>query len=120
MTRLYPYDLSFFCQSLLNYPNATVGSIIILREVDIATNAPGSLAKSLTPSQANCIITIKVNNTSVGTVLFLSGSSVGHITMTAQTLLTGDIVSIVSPSVLDNTLGDIMIHLTGYSRSLPL
>ena len=120
MTRLYPYDLSFYCQSLLNYPNATIGSIIILREVDIATNAPGSLARSMTPALTDCVITIKVNNVIVGNVTFVAGSTVGTIIMTQQTLLTSDIISIVSPSVLDLTLGDIMIHLTGYSRSLPL
>lgn len=120
MSRLFPYDLSFFYPGVLNYASAVIGSIIVLREIDILIGAPTSLAKSMVPAHAPCTINIAVNHIVVGSVFFNTGSTVGIITMPATVLVAGDIVSIISPSTLDSTLADVMLTLTGYSRSIPL
>lgn len=108
-----PYDIVSF------YPGVPADSAIVLRVVIPRTvvfpiNATGSYANARVAATASTTLTLAINGTPVGTIVFGVGGTVGTWTFSAQqTVAAGDVLTITNQASADTTLADISITFTG-------
>lgn len=109
-----PYDVA------MNYnstppPNANVLTFIAARDFTLPANFVGSQAEFITgPSAAPVVLSIQHNGATVGTITFngTGNNAVGVFAGTAQTVLAGDTIDILTPAAL-NGAANLTITLAG-------
>lgn len=112
-----PYDFSFFFNGK---PDAAfeILRVPVTRQINLPAGLLGSQAVCETAATADATLNIKRISggvtTTIGTIKFAAGAFVGTFTFdSAVTLLQGDILLIVAPSVQDSTLATIGGALAG-------
>jgi hypothetical protein len=74
----------------------------------------GSRASAGTAATASSVFSLKKNGTEFATITFGIGATTGTIVAASATIFaTGDILSLVAPSVRDTTLADLSFALLG-------
>jgi hypothetical protein len=113
MNRGVPYDIA----SGVSGPIAASQYVLFFvasRAVNIPANFGSSQAKVLTAFTAAATYTIYHNGTSVGTIDFAAGGTVGSFsTATAFALAVGDELTIQAPSTADSTAANLAITIEG-------
>lgn len=99
-----PYDMY---GSYLGQPSATqlLWRIVMVRQITLPVNLTGSQAICLTaPTNSSLTLSISRNGTSIGTIDYLSNSTVGSFTFAAQVVFNaGDILQVNGPASTDST-----------------
>ena len=73
-----------------------------------------SQAISNTAANAVSTFTLRKNTTSIGTITFSAGGTIGNITFTAtQNFSVGDVLKVECPNPQDSALADIAITIKG-------
>ena len=109
-----PYDIALFVSGTMLNATEVVASFLATRTVSLKQNLPGSLAKAKVAPLSATAYSINVNGTQQGTVNFATGSAVGTITWpNGLNLQAGDLLEIVTPSTVENTIKDVSIALVG-------
>lgn len=102
----YPYDIAL---SVVGKPDANkvVAKVVMPRPIRVPNNFLGSLAVADIAPTAAFTLTVKVGTTTVGTVLFAAGSTVGSFTYSLSGDLIierGEVLSLTSQATADSTL----------------
>ena len=80
----------------------------------IPAGGTGSYAKAANSATASTTVTIKLNGSSVGTIVWAASSATGAFTIGSPIVLAaGDALQLVAPATPDTTLADIGITLAG-------
>ena len=112
-----PYDMAFFIAGLMQ-PSTTVGSFAITRNVFIAANAPGSVAKADAAATVATSLDVLKNGTIIGSIDYSIGSLTGTFTLVSPVDLTaGDLLQIKTRSSVDATLRDLTITIVGCAQT---
>lgn len=86
-------------------------------KMDIPMDAAASFATSEQAPDADYVITIRKNGTSVGTIRFLSGTTTGAIQLNATiALVAGDALSFVAPADVDENFIGLSVTMTGVRK----
>jgi hypothetical protein len=108
----YPYDIGFFVTGSF-ISGEVLAAFVMDREVSFVANYSPSQCIALTAATAASVITIKQNGTSIGTITFGIGGTVGAFAGTAATFQIGDVLEFVGPVTADATLGNLCITFSG-------
>lgn len=118
-----PYDFTFSCFDVMS-ASEVLGGTIMSRSVTVPSGLVGSKAWCDTPpTTSSAQFNILKNSTSVGTVVFSPGSSIGVFTMnTNQVLNPGDNLKVVADATnFDGTLANVMVTLvSNYALPAPI
>lgn len=107
------YDFIPFWESTLN-SNKAIWGVRVDRACSYPAGLTGSYATATTAALAECILTIKKNGTSVGTITWAAAGTVATLAMAAQLdLVAGDLLQIWTPLVADAQLAGVTISLKG-------
>jgi len=107
------YDLA---GSTLSMPtaNAVLFRFSVSRAFKLPVGLVGSYAESTVVSTDTVNYAIKINDVSVGSINFTAGNNIGTFTFTTErSLITGDILTIVTPSTADATHNNIAWTFAG-------
>lgn len=107
-----PYDVGTTVAGKL-VSSSVILTFVAVRNFTIPSSYTGSMAKAAVAAFASCVLDVKKNGTSIGTITFAAGSSTGVFSGTAGSFTAGDILTIVGPSTADTTLADIGVTLMG-------
>lgn len=92
--------------------NACIFMFAVTESVVIPLGAPGSAAKAYSAAAALTTFTIYKNTTSIGTISFAAGASVGSFSFIAPIYFdVGDTLSIVAPPSPDTGLRDVAVNI---------
>lgn len=112
-----PYDLNFFLQGYC-VSSEVAGSIVINRDIVLSENDARNRALAIVaPTVDEQVLIIKRNGVQIGTVTFSLNDVVGVVLIDYTLLSSGDLLTITTaPGVVDFTIKDITITLTGCSE----
>lgn len=114
VNQVVTYDIAAYYPGVLNFASSLMLLMPIERPVRFSTNLSPSVASCGTTSTATATVTLYKNGTQFGTVIFSPGSTVGAIFCAGGvTFNAGDVLTIKTPSVVDGTLADVGILLSG-------
>ena len=110
-----PFDVHAF------YPGAPTASAKVLRipvarSVTFSANFAGSYGKASANATGSTVFDVQKNGSSIGSITFAAGASTATFTSTGgtgQSLVAGDVLSIVAPATPDATLADPGFVLVG-------
>lgn len=107
-----PFDLGFFWPGVMAN-NQLIARFAFTRTVFFPTNLSGSVSKSLAAANASTTIDVKKNGTDIGDIVFAAAGTVATYTFTANSFVSGDVLSLHGPAVADTTLADVAFTLKG-------
>ena len=108
----YTYTLSTFIKGR-PLVSEKIFSYVSTETITIPQSMTDSLAKSTVAPTGSALFTITKNGSSVATINFPIGSTEGVFSSSAPiTLSTGDVLSLVAPSTVDDTLSNITVSIT--------
>lgn len=115
-----PYDISYYLQGYV-VPGELYGSFVASRSISLAMNAPGSRAICEDTAQFfDLTLSIRKNNTEIGTVVFPAESFTGDINITPTQLIPGDKLQLyVGMGTADERIRDIAVNLVGCCTVVP-
>ncbi len=115
-----PYDISYYLQGYV-VPGELYGSFVASRSISIAADAPGSRAICEDTAQFfDLTLSIRKNNTEIGTIVFAAESYTGVITIDPTLIVPGDKLQIfVGVGTADERIRDIAVNLVGCCIVVP-
>jgi len=115
-----PYDISYYLQGYV-VPGELYGSFVASRSISLAMNAPGSRAICEDTAEFfDLTLSIRKNNSEIGTIVFAAESFQGVITVSPTILVPGDKIQIfVGAGTADARIKDIAINLVGCCTVVP-
>jgi len=115
-----PYDISYYLQGYV-VPGELYGSFVASRSISLAMNAPGSRAICEDTAEFfDLTLSIRKNNSEIGTIVFAAESFQGVITINPTLLVPGDKLQIfVGVGTADARIKDIAINLVGCCTVVP-
>ena len=115
-----PYDISYYLQGYV-VPGELYGSFVASRSISLAMNAPGSRAICEDTAEFfDLTLSIRKNNSEIGTIVFAAESFQGVITVSPTILVPGDRIQIfVGVGTADARIKDIAINLVGCCTVVP-
>jgi hypothetical protein len=115
-----PYDISYYLQGYV-VPGELYGSFVASRSISLANDAPGSRAICEDTAEFfNLTLSIRKNNTEIGTVVFSTESFTGVIAIAPTLLVPGDKLQIfVGTGTADARIRDIAVNLVGCCVIVP-
>ena len=115
-----PYDISYYLQGYV-VPGELYGSFVASRSISLAMNAPGSRAICEDTAEFfDLTLSIRKNNSEIGTIVFAAESFQGVITVSPTLLVPGDKLQIfVGVGTADARIKDIAINLVGCCTVVP-
>lgn len=109
------YDLGFNFEDI-PITNEVLGRFVFPRAASIIAGAPGSIARAGVNATANTDLRIQKNGTTFGTLRFQAANPNGIFTsVSAQTFVAGDVLTIVANTVQDITLSRIGITISNFT-----
>jgi len=115
-----PYDISYYLQGYV-VPGELYGSFIASRSISLAENVPASRAIcEETAEFFDLTLSIRKNNSEIGTIVFAAESFTGVITSSPTILVPGDKLQIyVGVGTADARIRDIAVNLVGCCTVVP-
>ena len=115
-----PYDISYYLQGYV-VPGELYGSFVASRSISLAMNAPGSKAICEDTAEFfDLTLSIRKNNSEIGTIVFAAESFQGVITVSPTILVPGDKIQIfVGVGTADARIKDMAINLVGCCIVVP-
>lgn len=110
-----PYDVGIFVPG--TYTNSQVlGNFVMVRQVIYTNNFSPSVAScpSASSPTGSVVLEIEKNGSAVGTLTFAASGTSGTFSSSSTTTFnSGDLMSIIAPSIADSTFGNLAVTLTG-------
>lgn len=109
-----PYDMSFFVPGTPDTGDLILGMFVVSRTVFISSASTTHEAVAEVAPSAQTVYSIQEGATSVGTVTFEAGQTIGSVVLSGDvTLSPGDVLKLISPASPDLGISDVAVTISG-------
>lgn len=108
-----PYEIGFFISGATTTPDFLYSAYVVANAFEFL-DGTNSRAYAATPSNLAQTFSLRRNGVQFGTVQFTTGNNTGTVNIPAPvSVVVGDIITLVGPTVPDGVIGNIAITLSG-------